>query len=142
MDLVVAYHDWNFLRGKTIAFKRPRIIFSAAEVARIKEVATPPPGTGGDGWVTTQEALAAYILQQVGRVLLPADSKGCCRYVPLLDVRKALGLDPRQLLGTAYTYVEVSFDGLLQKSLCQIAELIHERGKIAFSLQAAKEAWQ
>lgn len=142
MDPFVGHKDWNFLRGKTIALERPRITFSAAEMARIKEVATPPPGTGGDGWVTSQEALAAYLLQTVGRVLLPMDSDGYCRYVPLLDVRKALGLDPRQLLGTAYTYLEISFNGLLQKSLCEIAELIHERGKTEFSLKAQKEAWQ
>jgi len=106
---------------------RRRVFFSHAEVAAIKEAATPQVSASGeDAWVTTQEALAAYLLITLGRHLLPAHSKGTACVMFLLDARKCLGLPSNQLLGNGLNFMMLKVERLLSRSLPEVAACIHE----------------
>lgn len=59
-------YDFCFLSGATGDLERPRLSLSDDDLAAIKAAATPStPGS----WVSTQEALAAYLVHTVGRAL-------------------------------------------------------------------------
>jgi len=105
---------------------RRRVFFSEAELTRVKNAATPLPGSGGDGWVTTQEAIVAYMLQILGKTLLPQGSTGKCLVKFILDARKNLGLPANQSMGSGMNFVNVPVENVLQLSLPEIASNIHE----------------
>eukprot|EP00444_Apocalathium_aciculiferum_P030595 CAMPEP_0183422610 /NCGR_PEP_ID=MMETSP0370-20130417/27923_1 /TAXON_ID=268820 /ORGANISM="Peridinium aciculiferum, Strain PAER-2" /LENGTH=522 /DNA_ID=CAMNT_0025606719 /DNA_START=55 /DNA_END=1623 /DNA_ORIENTATION=- len=139
---VAPVYDFLWLRGITGELARPRVYFSNDELARIKSAATPEAGSSGDGWVSTQEALTAYLLLTIGRAVLPPASRGRVAAVFLLDARKAIGLGPQDLLGSGLVFVKVSFDGLLQMSLAEVATVLHERCKTGTSAETLSKRWR
>mmetsp|Transcript_99956 Transcript_99956/g.278354 ORF Transcript_99956/g.278354 Transcript_99956/m.278354 type:complete len:503 (-) Transcript_99956:200-1708(-) len=138
---VAAVMDSLFLSG--ISFpNRPRLFFSNEEVARIKAAATPAPGCGGDGWVSTQEALSAYLLLTVGQEVLPESSEGRALLFLLLDSRKALGLPEGTCFGSGLAFVGLKLTGLLQLELAEVAGAIHAAAKEEASPEAIRRRWQ
>lgn len=76
---------------------RHQLLLSAADLKAIKEAATPDVG-----WVSTQEALAAFLLQNIGRLWAAerqADAKKPGLVRMWRNCRKALGLEARHVLG-------------------------------------------
>jgi len=136
---VAAVWDGLFLSGAAFP-SRPRLFLTDAEVSRIKASATPAPGTG-DGWVSTQEAVAAYILLTVSRVFLPADSKGRALLLLLLDARKALGLPESTCMGGGVTLLGLQVRGILQMGLAEVASEIHEAAKEKASPEVLRKRW-
>jgi len=136
--LLCPIYDWLFLSGMTGDLTRPRIFFSDGELARIKAAATP---AGGDGWVSTQEALSAYILLTIGRATLPPTSQGRAVAMFILDARKPLGFRPTDLLGSGLVFLKTSFSGLVQMSLAEVAGTLHEQSKSDLSQEGVRRRW-
>mmetsp|Transcript_103607 Transcript_103607/g.259826 ORF Transcript_103607/g.259826 Transcript_103607/m.259826 type:complete len:503 (+) Transcript_103607:360-1868(+) len=125
-----AASDPLFLAGMTGDLSRPRVFLSHAEVARIKAAATPPSGAGAK-WVSTQEALTAYILLTIGRATLPACSLGRAMVTFILDARRACGLQENALCGAGVILRRCSMRGLLSMTLSQVASELHEQSQAA-----------
>lgn len=137
------FMDMLFFAGLSKATSRTRIFFSHADVARIKKMATPPVGSKGDGWVTTQEALAAHILLALGRVILPTLKKtrnppraGCFLTT---DLRKKFGLPANFPSGMCVGTIAAVVDDPLAKSLPELAGILHDTVK-EFTVKEA-ELW-
>mmetsp|Transcript_136233 Transcript_136233/g.353227 ORF Transcript_136233/g.353227 Transcript_136233/m.353227 type:complete len:475 (-) Transcript_136233:340-1764(-) len=137
--LISPLYDWLFLAGITGDLTRPRVRFSDSELARIKAAATP---VDGDGWVSTQEALSAYILLTIGKAALPPTSQGRAVAAFILDARKALGFRSDDIIGSGLVFLRVGFSGLLQMSLQEVAGTLHELSKSNLSQEAVRNRWR
>jgi len=134
--------DLNFFAGKFNS--RKHVFFSHEMLARIKQAATPAPGSEGDGWVTTQEALGAHVFLALARVILPWKKK---RLNPplsmigfLLDIRKMFGLPASQPSGSAFIKFEVVVEDPLGKSLPEVATSIHKEIR-DLTLEKVEKQW-
>jgi len=136
--LISPLYDRLFLIGITGDLTRPRVRFSERELARIKAVATP---VDGDGWVSTQEALSAYILLTIGKATLPPTSQGRAVATFILDARKALGFQHDDIIGSGLVFLTVGLSGLLQMSLPEVAGALHELAKVELSQEAVRRRW-
>jgi len=122
--------DLLFFAGLSSQLHRTRIFFSNNDLEHIKTCATPPSGTPGDGWVSTQEALAAHLLLSLGRVLLSREHAGAVTGVDLwLDVRQKLGLSKNEVFGLGFTTHNCLVENLLEKELWEVAVNIHDEMK-------------
>eukprot|EP00928_Gymnodinium_smaydae_P092162 TRINITY_DN75972_c0_g1_i1.p1 TRINITY_DN75972_c0_g1~~TRINITY_DN75972_c0_g1_i1.p1 ORF type:complete len:483 (+),score=69.38 TRINITY_DN75972_c0_g1_i1:76-1524(+) len=133
--------DKHFMKADDYSGLHRRVIFfSNDEVAAIKAAASPPPGTPGDGWITTQDALAAYILQTIARAVLPENSQGRASLKLWLDARKCLGIQAGAYHGFGLIVVSQQISGnILKKSLWEVAVDIHE-GSVPAEQQ--KQLWR
>jgi len=137
---VAAVWDRLFLGG--VAFpNRPRLFLSDAALTCIKAAATPAPWSAGDGWVSTQEAVTAYILLTVCRSVLPADSQGRALLLLLLDSQKSLGLPDGICMGCSLALIGLQVQGILQMGLAEVAHEIHEAAKAGASPDALRKHW-
>lgn len=135
--LAVPAMDLAFMRGIAAGLDRPRVFFSDIELAAIKRAATQE-----GSWISTQEALSAYLLVVVGRALLPADSPGRVAATFVLDARKALGHDAEETCGGGLVFATVRFEGLLQMSLPEVAGVLHERAQSELSQKEIGRMWR
>jgi len=108
-----------------VGVERQRVFFSDQEVANLKTAATPATGSR-DGWVSTQEALCAFLLQALAKLLLPSSSKGLGLLTMLLDPRKSVKLPADQLLGCGLVFATFEVPNLLTATLAEVATSIHE----------------
>jgi len=132
-------YDFCFLSGATGDLERPRLSLSDDDLAAIKAAATPStPGS----WVSTQEALAAYLVHTVGRACLPASSRGRVAITLILDPRKALGRRPEETFGSGLVFLTWKFEGLLQMSLRDVAGKLHDAAQSELSLKEAGRTWR
>lgn len=131
--------DLVFFAGCSTSLSRTRHVFSYAELDHIKRAATPPPNSLGDGWVTTQEAVAAHILLCLGRAVLSEGSRDAVTGVELwVDARTRMGLPADAAAGMGFTTVRILVEQLLEKDLWQVASVIHEQLK-AFTAESCKK---
>mmetsp|Transcript_3934 Transcript_3934/g.10599 ORF Transcript_3934/g.10599 Transcript_3934/m.10599 type:complete len:493 (-) Transcript_3934:533-2011(-) len=122
---IVTAMDVMFLSGM-YSLGRPRVFLSDAEVARIKDAATPPPGVkSSHTWVSTQEALSAYLLQTIARAVLKPGSKGEGMVMFWLDPRKFLGLEQDHQMGCGFNIVQVPCGNVTNRSLQEVAGTLH-----------------
>ncbi|CAJ1440612.1 unnamed protein product [Effrenium voratum] len=137
--------DTMFLHARYSLY-RPVLFFSDAELAALKEAATPRKlEPGQDDWVTTQEAFCAYVLLTLGCRILPKTSWGNVQMMFLLDARKALRLPPNQLLGNGLTFCNISIptQQMLQMDLPELAAILHEAlASKQGSLESQRDLWQ
>lgn len=134
IDFLFFYHSWGL--------GRPRIFFSDEELARIKAAATMPKGPSCDGWVSTQEALTAYLLLVLATNLLPENSRGKAAAFFLLDTRKAAGVPANLSLGCGLTFVSASVEQIFKRSLPEVANTIHEAARTVFSPEQMRQRWR
>lgn len=121
---------------------RCRIFFSWAELELIKAAAT-PSGTAG-AWVSTQEALSAHILLSLARAILPDVAAKRATRTGLyytLDVRSALGMQPETPGGVLDTLAYVCIPSILQLTLREVAELIHDSMHDPGKSQFLRDQW-
>jgi len=119
--------DLIFFAGLSNTWARKRLTFSRSQVDHIKKAATPPKGTPGGGWVTTQEAVTAHILLSLGRAILPAEATDAVTGVTLvLDGRSRLGMPADAAFGLGATTCNILVERLLEKSLWEVALCIHD----------------
>jgi len=123
---IVTSMDVLFIAG-CYSLGRPRIFFSDAEVARIKEGGMPTPdGNFPHTWVSTQEALAAYLLLTVAKATLKPSSEGKAMAMFWLDPRKAMGWKPDYQMGLGFNMIQVDCGtNITQKTLPEVAGCIH-----------------
>mmetsp|Transcript_93384 Transcript_93384/g.269712 ORF Transcript_93384/g.269712 Transcript_93384/m.269712 type:complete len:481 (-) Transcript_93384:155-1597(-) len=139
LHTVAPVADLLFLSGTTGDLERPRAFFSDDDLAAIKVAATP----SGDGsWVSTQEALSAYLVLTAGKTLLKADSRGRVTVAYILDPRKALGRSSNETFGAGLVIMRMAFDGLLQMSLQDVAGKIHDAAQSEMSLKKVGRRWR
>lgn len=124
--------DFVFLlAGQSKGTARKRIFFPNSSLERIKQVATPAPGSGGDGFVTTQEALGAHILLALARVIIPTAKKPRspprCAIWFVLDIRRKFGLPADHPSGVGATRYQIIIDDPFAKSLSEVATIIHQK---------------
>mmetsp|Transcript_49679 Transcript_49679/g.115974 ORF Transcript_49679/g.115974 Transcript_49679/m.115974 type:complete len:471 (+) Transcript_49679:76-1488(+) len=123
-DIVTPIADTLFLHAG-VGAERQRVFISDQEVADIKAAATPVNG-GKDSWVSTQEALTAFLLQTLAKELLPSTSAGKGLVTFLLDPRKSAKVSSDQLLGCGLSMATFEVPDLLNSTLSQVAAKIHE----------------
>jgi len=122
--------DLAFYAGFSKATARTRLMFSNADLDRIKKAASPPLGSTCDGWVSTQEAFAAHILVCLGRALIPAGKVDAVTGVDFwLDARKMLGLPHDAFIGLGFAVFRCDVERLPEKKLWQVASAIHDELK-------------
>jgi hypothetical protein len=122
--------DIVFKAGLSKTTARTRLAYSNEDLERIKRAASPPDGSPGDGWVTTQEAISAHLLLCLGRAILPAGKVDAVTGVKLwLDVRKLLGIPGDASSGFGFSTGLCTVEKLLEKTLWQVANAIHDELK-------------
>jgi len=132
--------DMIWYAGLAPELGRARILFSNADLDRIKRAATPPRGSKGDGWVTTQEAMSAHLLLSLGRALLTEGKADAVTGVDTwIDCRKHLGLPADAAGGIGFGVMRYMVEGLLDKKLWEVAQVIHEEAKLLTPEVAKKE---
>jgi hypothetical protein len=108
---------------------RVRLVVPNDKLQALKIAATPPPETGGDGWVSTQEAVVAHLLLSLWTTFMGNASflsGGCARVSFLVDVRRFLGLAENFSFGTGFQVVDLYIKDMANKTLSQCAADIHE----------------
>ncbi|CAK9003783.1 Anthranilate N-benzoyltransferase protein 2 [Durusdinium trenchii] len=147
IPVVGAVMDTFFLYAG-YSLTRYRFFFSDEELALLKDEATPKEvAAGQDNWVTTQEALCAFMLLALGRNCLPKTCSGSVAMIFLLDVRKALKLSPNQLMGNGLTFCSLSIESqkLLAMDLPGLASHLHQMlstGEGPGSLESQRDLWR
>lgn len=121
---------------------RVRLVIPSSRIEALKVASAPPPEFGGDGWVSTQEAVLAHLLRSLWASLMAGahfKHGGCARVSMMVDVRRHLGLQSNFHFGTGFQVVDFLIHDMPNKSLPQCAADIHE-GCRGMGKQA-KEKW-
>merc|ERR1712137_442099 len=108
----------------------------------LKVAATPPPESGGDGWVSTQEAVVAHLLMSLWTTFMADTSlkyDGCARVSSFVDMRRYLGIADNFSFGTGFCVADLCVKDMPTKTLPQCAKEIHEASR-SLSEQA-KHKW-
>jgi len=121
MSVMAPCLDVLFLNKLSSSLSRQRVFFSDDELTAIKAAATK-----SEGWVTTQEALTAYMLSVLAKHLVPKRPKHKAAVIFLLDARRCLGMPANQLLGNGMNFMKVEVCDVLQKSLSDLAYELHD----------------
>lgn len=143
--LIGRINDYKIHSGRYPHPVRPRIYFSNSQLASLKRAAMPTTssaasggvGEGGgnaDGWVTTQEALAAHLIKSLARTLLPPGSAAPAHVGFILDARKAAGVPAASECGCGSTFPHnIRVERVMDKTLPQVAADLHKGLKEATS---------
>jgi len=124
------------------AHERVRLLIPNDKLQALKTAATPPPDAGGDGWVSTQEAVVAHLLLSLWNTFMVSKSVrdgGCACVSFFVDVRRYLGLAENLSFGTGFQVVDLHVKGMESKSLSECAAEIHEGSRSFGTL--AKQKW-
>eukprot|EP00928_Gymnodinium_smaydae_P023216 TRINITY_DN19241_c0_g1_i1.p1 TRINITY_DN19241_c0_g1~~TRINITY_DN19241_c0_g1_i1.p1 ORF type:complete len:607 (-),score=88.50 TRINITY_DN19241_c0_g1_i1:246-2066(-) len=102
------------------------------KVNALKTAATPPADAGGDGWVSTQEAVVAHLLLSLWKAFMTGVALkhgGCASVAFFVDMRKMLGVADNYFFGTGFQVVEFYVKDMQTKSLAECAADIHEESR-------------
>ncbi|KAF7336688.1 Anthranilate N-benzoyltransferase protein 3-like protein [Mycena venus] len=111
--------------------------FSSARLAALKALATDPSGSG---WISTFDALAAYVYQRVlkARLRLSATDPNFGELSPTdfltpINLRGRLSLPARYFHNTLFTsYTTIPSDMLTTGPLWQVAKIVHDVTRTSF----------
>lgn len=119
---------------------RLQLCLSNSQMQEIKDLAMPLPETAGDGWVSTQEAIVAYLTLALWRSFFSRSAKHDIAQVSfLVDVRKPLGINDNVAFGTGFQPCSIFLESVSSFGLRECAAAIHERYKAM--IESAAKNW-